>query len=175
MPEPLGVDVLARMARAGLLLPRSSVPGRTWQPRNPTEAHLLRQARALDLMRRQLLGEVNRLQASVRMLHGQNRLQQVRAAAARLEPAPGPGVEPPSKADLVERLSPEELETLVSGAMGETMQAFVDRMCLNQDTVKARRRRALQKLQADTFAQAVAIVVAAGKATGVFTGTGGAP
>lgn len=173
MREPLGKDVLARIARAGLLLPRSAFPGQAWKPRTVNEEHLLRQARALDLMRRQLLGEVTRLQASVGVLYGQNKLLKARATR-EVDASPVVVTQSPTAA-LVDRLTPAELETVVSGAMGETIEDFANRTCVNVNTAKTRRRRAMQHLQAETFAQAVAMVAAAGKADGVLSGTGAAP
>lgn len=174
MSEPLGKDVLAAIARAGLALPRAPFPGQAWQPRTPAEAHLLRQARALDVMRRQLLGEVGRLQARVGHLTRTGR--DLRAEVEEFEETVRDlGRERDPATDPVADLTPEELEALVSAAAGETVDAFARRVCLSPNTVKTRRQRAIKRLGAGSFTHAVAMVVAAGKATGVLGGVGGAP
>lgn len=170
--EPLGKDVLATIARAGLVLPRPPFPGQRWQPRTPAEQHLLRQARALDVMRRQLLAEIGRLQAGVGHLYGKGRLLQAEVAELE-ETVRDLGREREPRADLVGDLSPAELEVLVSAATGESGEEFARRMCINPHTVKTRRRRAIRRLGARSFTQAVAIVVAAGRATTALGG--GAP
>lgn len=150
MSEPLGRDVLAAIARAGLARPRGPFPGREWRPRTDAETHLLREGCRLDRMRQLLLAEIERL----RQANGNAPHREVTAAAARtaerLRECP---------------LTQAQLGIIAAAAAGESPEDTARRLCLSYYTIKAHRQRAVKRLGARSIPHAVALCTAAGWVT----------
>lgn len=155
MSEPLAEDALARMRQAGLVLPKDPAPGQRWLPRTPAEAHLLRQAQQLDVMRQRLLAEVGRLRHD-------------RRSATTPVCAPGPDTCP---------LTPSQLLYVAAAAGGESVDTTARRLFVSPHTIRTHRVRALRRLGARDMAHAVWLATAAGWLTPdhIAPGGGGAP
>lgn len=150
--EILADEVLARLRTAGLALPRAPHPGREWTPRTEAERHLFREACRLDKVRRMLLEDI------ARRAQQDARLRRVFAARApRPEERGAAGACP---------VPPHELEALAAAAAGETLEQMSARLILSYDTIRTRRRRALQRLGVHSVTQAVALLVDGGWITG---------
>lgn len=141
MTDQPGKTNLATIIRTGLVLPKLPFPGRSWEPRTGAERHLLGQARALDLVRRQLLGEIGRLRQEL----GEREVRRMHVLTGPTRP-----------------LTAQQLEVLAGAATGETLEETASRMCLSFHTVKSHRVRAVKRLGARDMTHAVALAMAAG-------------
>ena len=146
----LADQVLARLRRGALTLPRGPRPGQPWTPRTEAERHLLAEGRRLDRARQQLLAEVGRLRHELGARGGGHEGETV--PLRRQEAAP--------QADCP--LTAPQLTALVSAARGEKLQETAERLQIPYETVRTRRNRAISQTGARSMAHAVAIAVAAG-------------
>ncbi|MBD0837398.1 helix-turn-helix transcriptional regulator [Streptomyces sp. TRM68416] len=158
-PTTKGVD-LVQVRRAGLRLPRTTVPGQPWTPRTPAEHHLLGEAQRLYRNCLLLLEEIGQLRQQATVPSRAEQLAAAAREAERLKACP---------------LAPAQLKAIEAAAAGESVHATARRLSLSFETVRSHRQRAMKRLDARDIEQAVEVCTAAGWITAAQTEGGATP